>query len=72
VKRAAAFRSVAHFVGFERFTNDPLGLTPQALYCRGAPQAQIVAFKTRSQTGLLFMFVRVPLRSGNSAIKGYN
>jgi hypothetical protein len=33
-ERAAAFRTVAHFVGFECFTNDPLGLTPQALCCR--------------------------------------
>jgi hypothetical protein len=33
-KWAAALRTVAHFVGFERFTNDPLGRKPQALCCR--------------------------------------
>ena len=48
MKRAAAFLAVAHFVGFESFTTVLLGLTPQALCCRAAPQAQIGAFKTGS------------------------
>jgi hypothetical protein len=48
VKRAAAFTAVAHFVGFGSFTTVLLGLTPQALCCRAAPQAQIGAFKTGS------------------------
>ena len=49
MKRAAALRAVAHFVGSDHFTNALLGLTPQALCCRAAPQAQSEPFKTHSK-----------------------
>jgi len=63
VERAAAFLAVAHSVGFGASTTVLLGLTPQALCCRAAPQAQIGAFKTRSEihnhpTHLCSYFIR--------------
>ena len=49
VKRAADYVAVAHFVGSGSFSTELLGLTPPGFMLSHASQAQIGAFKTRSQ-----------------------